>query len=230
MRGFLQICIVTAAIAAAAAGLWADSPGLASSASGVPLIRFHVIANSDSPGDQALKLKVRDAVIGTMTPALAGAQDIDEARARVDAGMDLIKEAAEKVLAENGCRHPVRVTREICEFPEKTYRVSNGGEEGTLDLTLPAGDYEAVRVVIGSGKGANWWCVMFPPLCFVNPGDQEITAGSNRIKEEDTGEIPAFKYHPAGPEKASAAPAVEYRLKVLEWYGKIRNRELGIGN
>lgn len=230
MRRFLHICIVAAALTAAAAGLWADSPGLASSAYGVPLIRFHVIANSDSPADQALKLKVRDAVIGTMTPALTGVQDIDEARARVDASLDLIKTAAQKVLAENGCRDTIRVTRGICEFPEKTYRIRSAGEGGTLDLTLPAGDYEAVRVVIGSGRGGNWWCVMFPPLCFVNPGDPGLPAGNAGVREKDDGEIPAFRYDAAGPEKAATGTDVEYRLKVLEWYEKFRDWELGIRN
>lgn len=205
----------------AAAGVWVCSGGeRASAGHTAQLIRFHVIANSDSAADQALKLQVRDAVLQAMTPVLSGAEDLGEARARVDANLDLIAATAGKVVAQKGYSYPVAVFRGEYDFPRKTYRIS-GGEKGEVsDLTLPAGKYEAVRVVIGSGRGANWWCVLFPPLCFVNPADQAAPP-----PPQDT---PAFKYDRIAPEKAEVSPAVEYRFKVAEWYRGIRDWGLGV--
>lgn len=227
LRKFIYIFIFMAIAAAAVVCLWAG--GDVAPAAGGPVIRFHVIANSDSPGDQALKLKARDAVIQAMAPVLADAGDIEEARARVDANLDLIRATAARALWENGCSHQVRVLRGNYDFPEKTYRICmNGGE--TADLIFPAGEYEAVRVIIGGGKGANWWCVLFPPLCFVNPA-QENPSGQRDLKpEKDPAEIPAFRYDQVMPEKAGTAPAVEYRLKVVEWYRQVRDWGLRAGD
>lgn len=213
---------MAAIAAAAAAGLRTVGDGAPAAGDKGSVIRFHVIANSDSPGDQALKLKVRDAVIQAMTPVLADVRDIEEARTRVDANLDLIRATAARVLWENGCSRQVTVMRGNYDFPEKTYRVSwNGGE--TADLTFPAGEYEAVRVIIGSGKGANWWCVLFPPLCFVNPAQENPPGVRNLKRENDPAEIPAFRYDRVTPEKVKAVPAVEYRLKVVEIFREFRD-------
>ncbi len=216
MRRLFYILILAAA--AAAAGLWPEGGGSASAVNGAPVIRLHVIADSDSPADQALKLKVRDAVIQVTDPVLAGVDDVEEARKRVDASLDLIKAAAEGVLAENGRPCPVRVERGNYDFPLKSYRITGGNEGEDLDLTLPAGRYEAVRVVIGSGRGANWWCVLFPPLCFVSPADRGVPAGEAGTGEKTPAEIPAFRYDQVRPEKVEAGPGLEYRLKLVEWY------------
>jgi stage II sporulation protein R len=226
---------MVAAAVASAAWLWRCEESAASAAHPGGLIRFHVIANSDSPADQVLKIKVRDEVIRAMAPVLAGADDAEGAGNRVDENIDLIAGAAARVLAENGCYYPVRVAHGIYNFPQKTYRVNSESQGTAADLTLPAGAYEAVRVVIGSGRGANWWCVLFPPLCFVNPADAE--AGEEKAGEEkagvegekenyrgDAGEseknparVPAFRYDQINPE-AAGRPAVEYRLKLVEWF------------
>lgn len=219
VRSFIYISICAAAIAAgvAAGGFWPGDEGALAAGYPGSVIRFHVIANSDSPADQALKLKVRDAVVRSMTPVLADVRDIGEARTRVDDNLDLIRAAATRVLWENGCSQPVKVMRGSYEFPQKTYRISGDGGE-TADLTLPAGEYEAVRVIIGSGKGANWWCVLFPPLCFVNPVEEKPPAGPGKEREKSPAEIPAFKQDRIAPEKAEAVPAVEYRLKMVELF------------
>ncbi|MCL6479459.1 MAG: stage II sporulation protein R [Peptococcaceae bacterium] len=229
--GLIRKILICACLAAAAFAVWPGPGGEEAAAAGYQgqLIRFHVIADSDSPADQALKLKVRDAVVRRMTPVLAGVGDIEEARARVDASMDIIKAEAAGVLRENGCRHPVEVMRGRFEFPQKTYRVRRGDNGETVELKLPAGNYEAVRVVIGSGKGANWWCVLFPPLCFVQP-DREPPAGVSDDREKNQAGVPAFKYIPVDPGMAEVKPAVEYRFKVVDWYHKIRNWKLGSGN
>lgn len=122
------------------------------------LIRLHVIANSDSSADQALKYRVRDRVINQMEPVFAQAADINEVRQRLRDNLPQIQALAAATVGEAGEDYPVAVYFGPANFPTKSYG----------SLTLPAGRYEAVRIVIGDGQGANWWCVLFPPLCFVN--------------------------------------------------------------
>ncbi len=127
-------------------------------------IRLHIIANSNNPLDQALKYMVRDEVVRIMTPYLSGVKNKEQARKIVLEHQGDIKEVAGRVIAGQGYAYPVAVCMGNYQFPDRTYHIKSGGE-----LTLPAGEYEAVRVIIGQGRGANWWCVLFPPLCFVNP-------------------------------------------------------------
>lgn len=122
------------------------------------IIRFHVIANSDSEADQALKLTVRDALVTALAPRLKSVSTLEEARAVITEQMTSLKELAEAVVQENGYDYPVTVALEECYFPLKIYG----------DYTFPPGYYEALRVKIGEAGGRNWWCVMFPPLCFVD--------------------------------------------------------------
>jgi stage II sporulation protein R len=122
------------------------------------IIRFHVIANSDSQEDQALKLKVKDELVESLSPLLSKAASIDEARSILLANLNLIQEAAQTSVRQNGYTYPVQVTLEDCYFPLKVYG----------NCTFPPGTYEALRVQIGAAEGKNWWCVMFPPLCFVD--------------------------------------------------------------
>lgn len=120
------------------------------------LLRLHVIAHSDAPRDQNAKLKVRDAVLREM----AGWQepsDPAELEQWVKEREDALIRAAERALIESGQAREVRVEVGSFPFPRKSWG----------DLVLPAGQYRAVRVVIGDGAGQNWWCVLFPPLCFV---------------------------------------------------------------
>ncbi len=126
------------------------------------LIRFHVIANSDSEADQALKLKVRDAVVQAMTPKVEGISSVEEAREVVRANVGMIQEVSREQVRRNGFDYPVRVYYGRYPFPDRVYG----------SWKVPAGEYEAVRVVIGEGSGQNWWCVLFPPLCFVNGGQE----------------------------------------------------------
>ncbi|MFP4697793.1 MAG: stage II sporulation protein R [Eubacteriales bacterium] len=127
--------------------------GLASS-----LIRFHVIANSDSEHDQNLKIKVRDAVLEDMKKLFDSSGSIEETREIIKDNIEEIQSIAEKVIEENKEDYDIKVYLEEAKFPTKVYG----------DIVLPTGDYEALRIEIGDGKGENWWCVMFPPLCFVD--------------------------------------------------------------
>lgn len=129
------------------------------------VLRLHVIANSDDPNDQALKLQVKDEVVKMMRKEFANVKDVDEARHLAIQRAPKIKAAAERVIAEQGYAYPVNVYVGECDFPTKVYG----------NLVLPQGRYQAVRVVIGEGQGKNWWCVLFPPLCMVSTSDKGIS-------------------------------------------------------
>ncbi len=119
------------------------------------VVRLHVLANSDSEEDQALKLKVRDALLAVTSPLIEGCTDRAEAeRILRDAEPQLLR-AAQAVIADEGYDYPVAITFCEEEYPEREY-----GE-----FTFPAGTYLSMRVLIGEGEGHNWWCVLFPPLC-----------------------------------------------------------------
>ncbi|ADL52779.1 stage II sporulation protein R [Clostridium cellulovorans] len=132
------------------------------------LIRFHVIANSDSDDDQKLKLKVRDEVLKFIAPKLKESKSIDESRGLIMENDQNIKNIAKEIINKNGYNYSVKTTLGQCNFPVKEYG----------NIILPAGEYEAYRIVIGDGEGKNWWCVMFPPLCFV-----DITKGQVAYEE-----------------------------------------------
>ena len=139
------------------------------------MIRLHVIANSDAQDDQALKLQVRDAVLAQATDLLQQSRDMVDAQRKLSLALPAIETAArEKVVAE-GYDYAVAARLEQTEFPTKEY-------DG---FSLPAGEYLALRVVIGEGAGQNWWCVVFPPLCTAAVTDLEETAIATGLGEED---------------------------------------------
>src|SRR5690554_1101056 len=121
------------------------------------LIRLHVLANSDSEGDQALKYMVKDAIVKEMANKFSYSESIDESREILLATLPRVENIASNTLKDLGSDYNVNAQYGRFFFPTKYYG----------NFSLPAGEYEAVRVVIGEGKGANWWCVLFPPLCFV---------------------------------------------------------------
>ena len=122
------------------------------------LIRLHVLANSDSDADQALKRDVRDVIINYMKVKLKDSKDIEQTKLIIDSNMKDIEEIAKKEISRQGKDYSVKAMLGNYPFPTKVYG----------DVSLPAGYYQALRVVIGKGEGANWWCVLFPPLCFVD--------------------------------------------------------------
>lgn len=155
------------------------------------VVRLHVLANSDSEEDQALKLKVRDVVLERATAILEQSADRREAESRLRGELlELERIAAEEIAAE-GYNYPVTVELENTDFPTKEY-------DG---FTLPAGEYLALRVIIGEGQGRNWWCVVFPPLCTAASADvpaSALAAGFseeevNLITEENQGYVLKFK-------------------------------------
>lgn len=122
------------------------------------IIRFHVIANSNTDDDQALKLKVRDKVIEFVSNRLKDSKSLEESRQFILDNKSNIEEIAKAVINENGYSYSVTSSLSRENFPDKVYG----------DVVFPQGEYEAYRILIGEAKGENWWCVMFPPLCFVD--------------------------------------------------------------
>jgi stage II sporulation protein R len=122
------------------------------------VLRFHVLANSDSEEDQELKLEVRDAVGAFLEQELSGIAGLEESREVIQKKLNEIEMIAESVVKEYGSEYLVKTSLVRVDFPPKSYGA----------LTFPAGNYEALQVCIGTGEGQNWWCVMYPNLCFRN--------------------------------------------------------------
>ncbi|SHH41418.1 stage II sporulation protein R [Caloranaerobacter azorensis DSM 13643] len=175
------------------------------------LIRFHVIANSDSPEDQQLKLKVRDKIIKEMNSKFEKASSLDESKKIILDNLDTIEYIAEKQIRELGKNYDVSVKFGEYDFPTKSYG----------NFTLPAGKYQAVRVVIGDGKGKNWWCVMFPPLCFI-----DITHGitNDKIKEELKGVLTEEEYNMIVNANGNKEIPLKLKFKVVELLEKSKLR------
>ena len=156
-------------------------------------LRLHIIANSDSEEDQSLKLKVRDAVLDATGELFAEVSGKTEAVSAAKYSSDDIKAIAEKVIAEEGFDYSVQVEVTEMWFETRSY-------EG---FALPAGDYDAVRIIIGNGEGKNWWCVMYPALCV--PGAEEAIAKYEENSEFITGS------------------GIEIRFKIIEWLEAIKH-------
>ena len=138
---------------AALLGVWLDGQ---QAALADKVIRLHVIANSDSAEDQALKLQVRDRILEEADGLFSGGATLEEARAALQASLPALARAGAQVVGEAGYAYPVTASLEDgVWFPTKEY-------DG---FSLPAGQYTALRLVIGEGGGQNWWCVVVPPLC-----------------------------------------------------------------
>ena len=163
MKKFILTSVAMIIISAIALNITNISGKASQSDVAEKLIRFHVIANSDDEIDQQLKLRVRDSILKYITPKLKDSKDIEESRQIIKSEDANIKRLSEKIIKEKGFKYLVSTTLSKEYFPVKTYG----------NITLPQGEYEAYRVIIGTGTGQNWWCVMFPPLCFV-----DITKGN----------------------------------------------------
>lgn len=163
------------------------------------LIRLHVVAQSDSAHDQAVKLRVRDAVLARADSLLDGAED---AHAALEAGLAEIAQAAEETLSELGEERTVTVRLGKERFPTREYET----------FALPAGVYESLRVTIGEGAGHNWWCVVFPSICLTASMDElELAAQTAGLTDGElrliTGTQPRF--------------TLRFRtLELLEWLKK----------
>ena len=129
------------------------------------VLRLHVIANSDSIEDQALKIAVKNEIVKLLKDEFSAQQDVEDARELARDHIPLIQETARKVIVQQGYDYPVEVKVGEYPFPIKSYG----------NLVFPAGEYQALRLTIGQGQGKNWWCVLFPPLCMVSDSDQGLS-------------------------------------------------------
>lgn len=144
------------------------------------VLRFHVLANSDREEDQKLKMQVKEAVLSFMKEEIPQADTLEKTKKWSQSHLTEIESVAEKVIEKEGYSYPVKAEVTECEFPDKTYG----------DVTFPAGTYQALRIEIGEAKGQNWWCVLYPNLCFIDAvhavvpeeGKKELQS----VLEEDT--------------------------------------------
>ena len=170
---FLAIFIATLVTAAAVwkvqeVAAWEKQAHLAQE-----VLRFHVLANSDSEEDQALKLEVRDSVLTWLEEEMPQNMDVDGTTQWVRSHTEDLEEVSRMTLEENGSDYPVSAAVTTCYFPEKTYG----------DVTFPAGNYEALRIEIGDADGHNWWCVLYPNLCFLDTTNAVVPdEGKQKLK------------------------------------------------
>lgn len=176
------------------------------------LIRFHVIANSDTTEDQALKLKIRDEVLKYMDPKFKTSKDIDESRKILRKNDEIIKEIAKKVVKENGYTYTIDTTLSHENFPVKSYG----------NITLPEGNYEAYRIIIGNGKGHNWWCVMFPPLCFTDITKGEVSYKKTEKEMKQVLSPDEYKLVDNTHDNQSQNNKIAFKFKIVELIKKFK--------
>ena len=163
------------------------------------LIRLHVIANSDSEADQALKLKVRDAVTGELEAMLKSAGSRDEAAETLRENLQLISRLCEDTIIREGYDYTVNVTLGVENYPTRVYDT----------FSLPAGEYQSLKITIGSGEGKNWWCVVFPPVCYTAATKEDL---SEMDFSDDEVEL-----------ITEDGGAQVFKFKILEWLSELKN-------
>ena len=142
------------------------------------IFRLHIIANSNTADDQNLKYKVRDSVLNYMNSIVGNSSTKDEIIKTLESHLQDFKEVAQNTIYENGYTYNVTIEVGNYKFPTKTYG----------DISFPAGFYDALKIKIGSAQGHNWWCVMFPPLCFIDISSGVVPDESKELLESQLSE------------------------------------------
>lgn len=168
------------------------------------VLRLHVLANSDSDEDQALKLKVKAALVDALSPILSDTKNKTEACRWVSDHLDELQAVAAQVIAREGYSYPVTASCETTWFPNKTYG----------DMTFPCGYYDALRVCIGNADGANWWCVLYPPLCFV-----DLTCGT--VPEESREKLQTVLDEDDYNSLFSGEQRPVVKFRIFEWLSEL---------
>lgn len=161
------------------------------------IIRFHILANSNTHTDQELKIKVKEGVLDRLAIKLEHVKNVHETREVLKNNLQYIKSITREIIEDNSYNVSVSISNVI--FPEIVYQ----------NMTLPAGEYESLKIVIGDGIGENWWCVMFPMLCFINSARGEVSEEMRNemksiLKEDDYNFI--FQ------------DTVNIRFRAIEWW------------
>jgi stage II sporulation protein R len=178
-------------------------------ASGV--VRFHIRANSDSSDDQFLKLAVKNRILDEFEDKLYGADGLDDSKEIIFTNLPAIRECAEKEIQARGYSYPVKVGLVSDYFPTRHY----GG------VSLPTGEYYALRVDIGEAKGENWWCVMYPPLCYVEAGT-EISKDTKAKFKETLGKR---EYELVTLSDGENSQAIKIKFKIVELWQSLKRGE-----
>ncbi|NMO94542.1 stage II sporulation protein R [Paenibacillus lemnae] len=168
-------------------------------------IRLRILANSDRPQDQLVKREIRDAVVAQMTEWVSGLQDpqsLEQARALTASHLPEIEALVGRELAARGMTYSYHVELGTVPFPTKLYG----------SVVYPAGDYEAVRITLGDGAGQNWWCVLFPPLCFIDGGTGDAAAQTADQSEVKTVSAAAASSDETQERAAGGTPEVRFFL------------------
>ena len=178
-------------------GMWASAT---QGALADEVLRLHVVANSDSDADQAVKLQVRDAILTAATPYLNGVQGQDEAQQALEPHLEELADAGAQVLTQAGMDYPITVSITDQWFPTREY----------TDFALPAGTYRSLQVILGEGQGHNWWCVVYPPLCLSSVSEESVATSASGVLSEDQISL-------------ISGQDGEYvlRFKVLEWWDSL---------
>ena len=163
------------------------------------VVRLHVLANSDSAEDQTLKLQVRDAVLARAEEVLGETENRSDAEMVLREHLPELEHLAEQTVLANGYAYGVTAELAPTEFPTREYE----------SFSLPAGEYLALRILIGEGAGQNWWCVVFPPLCTAASAD--VAALSAGLSEEEVSLI-------------TEEEGYVLKFKTLEWWQQLRRK------
>ena len=171
------------------------------------VFRLHIIANSDSSADQELKLKVRDKIIEYMNTLTSNSSDKKDVISIVNNHLDSFKEIALNTIKENGYNYDVNIEIGNFHFPTKSYG----------DISFPASNYDALKIEIGDAIGQNWWCVLFPPLCFVNSSTGVVPDDSkNTLKENINSE--SYEIISEGNNSNDNTSDIKIKFKIIEFF------------
>lgn len=164
------------------------------------VLRLHILANSNSIFDQELKLEVRDKVVEFLTPKLENSKNLNETKEIISKNLYNIEKVANEIVSKKS-NYKIAVSLNKSIFPTKHYD----------NISFPAGNYEALKITIGEGNGNNWWCVMFPPLCFTNSSAGSFTEASSKVLKEN---LSKTEYNLIN----STEPNVKLKFRILEWW------------
>ena len=192
------------------------------------VIRLHVLANSDTDEDQALKLQVRNAILTTLADVSVRAETADDAERVYASCLPMLEETANKTVADAGYDYDCRVTLTREAYPIRTY------DDGKTVYTLPAGTYRSLRVMIGEASGQNWWCVLFPPLCLSLAAEKTVPEGDAiPVSVDEPVPVPSSEEHllAAGftPYEISlisgeGSPKTVVKFRIVEWIRKLLSK------
>lgn len=164
--------------------------------------RLHILANSDSAADQQLKYEVRDYILSDLSYIFYSCETKDETKRLAERNIGLINDKINDYLKLDGCEYSAVCTVEKCSFGTRKYG----------DYTLPAGEYDALKITLGKGEGHNWWCVLFPSLCISAVSDSAVLPERTLYKEEKQ------KAQLTADSLAAEYGNVEYRFMLYEWF------------